>query len=418
MSCSLKNNEKSYAGPMRRYVAFFSEALTLENDQDFFYISALETYEIYYLVNGNPEHLNPRRRDYRGRKCSELLQGLDALYPFCTDYLLKPEDYHIWEYQNPIVEGEYLLKDRLVTYNGRQARMGVAFDVTDPKRKNKILLDSAQQNVFMSWLRILANSKHPSGPENYAYLISSGIHCLCLSPIFSNGSLVGVLEIANLKKGWNALLLLKMLDSSWTTAIQRKLAQEEKDTLTGHLNFEGLKQAVAAMGNQLSGRKYCLWYCNIKKFKFINAVYSYSVGDQLRKYWTDAVVKVTREGETFCRVSADNLAALRWHRDIEELKQRFEAAVQNLASFPPLAEKRFAVELVCGIYLLERSAERLRLSEMLNRASMAKKSVKALTRSQSAFYTEDMRQKELREIALTSPIPAEKFQKKFLGGQL
>ena len=65
--------------------------------------------------------------------------GKDAPRPFCTNHLLKEGEIYTWEFTNPIIGRHYLLKDRLIEWDGRNARMEIAFDTTESENE-KILL--------------------------------------------------------------------------------------------------------------------------------------------------------------------------------------------------------------------------------------------------------------------------------------
>ena len=85
------------------------------------YISDIDTYELLFINNAGRETFQCDERE--GVKCYELIQGRDEPCPFCTSPLLKTDENYTWEYTNPITKRHYLLKDRLVEWEGRPARM-------------------------------------------------------------------------------------------------------------------------------------------------------------------------------------------------------------------------------------------------------------------------------------------------------
>ena len=80
------------------------------------------------------------------------------------------------------------------------------------------------------------------------------------------------------------------------------------------------------------------------------------------------------------------------YRDIAEMETRFWNAAELLGHFEELASKRFRVEVAGGCYLVEDGDAR-GIDDMLDRATMAQKSVKPLGGSRYAFYSEAMRKK-------------------------
>ncbi|GAB7502314.1 putative bifunctional diguanylate cyclase/phosphodiesterase [Bilophila wadsworthia] len=76
---------------------------------------------------------------------------------------------------------------------------------------------------------------------------------------------------------------------------------------------------------------------------------------------------------------------------------RFLRCSDLLTRFEGLANRRFRVEMIAGIYLVERPEDILSIDDMLDRANLAQKSVKHLSGSKYALYSEEMRKRVLYE---------------------
>lgn len=102
--------------------------MILNAENDIFYLSDLETYELYYLNSAgqNLFHMH----DYYGKKCYEVLHGLRKPCPFCTNQYLKQGHFYVWEKQNDHCQRHFLLKDTIVLFQGKKVRMEVAIDIT------------------------------------------------------------------------------------------------------------------------------------------------------------------------------------------------------------------------------------------------------------------------------------------------
>ena len=93
------------------------------------YVSDLVTHELYYL--------NPAGRrltgvyDYQGQKCYKVLQGLDDPCSFCTNDCLKRDSFYIWERDNKLLNGHFILKDKLIPWRNKVARLEIAIDVSE-----------------------------------------------------------------------------------------------------------------------------------------------------------------------------------------------------------------------------------------------------------------------------------------------
>ncbi len=283
----------------------------------------------------------------------------------------------------------------------------------DPGQEPPILITPNAEDLAI-WGEILAGDKQVfirsvadmADKAGQEFLSAAGVDSLCLIPIFVRQKLMGLICLINFTRYIDTLPFLKILAAGMTTAVRRKVLREEKfrvqfnDPLTGYLNFEGFKQEVERILQENPHRKYALCHCDLKNFKFINDVFGYDTGDRLLKYWADFVATNIQPGESFCRISADSFSLLLCYENVTKLEKRFQQLTQYLANFEDLSAKKFSVELVAGIYLMAKANDRLTLGQMLNRATMAQKSVKGLSGSRLAFYTEEMRQKEVAELEL------------------
>lgn len=100
----------------------------MDEYNDLVYVSDPETYELLYL---NRVGCDAFGADYRGKRCYQLLQGRDAPCPFCTNHLLTPDSYYIWERYNEILGRYYFLKDKLMLLDGKYVRLEICTDITD-----------------------------------------------------------------------------------------------------------------------------------------------------------------------------------------------------------------------------------------------------------------------------------------------
>ena len=92
------------------------------------YVSDLVTYDLYYL---NPAG---RRltgiRDYTGQKCYKVLQNRDTPCEFCTNSRLRRDGFYTWEWDNPKFGRRFLLRDKLISWQGKLARLELATDIS------------------------------------------------------------------------------------------------------------------------------------------------------------------------------------------------------------------------------------------------------------------------------------------------
>lgn len=101
------------------------------------YIADVDSYELLYM---NPASLQKyHMTEYTGRHCYEVLQGRDTPCDFCTNSLLKENEFYTWERYNEILGGYFQLRDKLIHYNGKLARFEIATNITALKEQNQQL---------------------------------------------------------------------------------------------------------------------------------------------------------------------------------------------------------------------------------------------------------------------------------------
>ena len=93
------------------------------------YVSDMETYELLYV---NPIALetlgHASLSQVKGRKCYEVIQGRTSPCPFCTNDRICEEEFYEWEFYNPTLKRTFMIKNRVVDWEGRRARLELSHD--------------------------------------------------------------------------------------------------------------------------------------------------------------------------------------------------------------------------------------------------------------------------------------------------
>ena len=122
------------------------------------YVSDLETHELYYLNSAGRRLTGVY--DYHGQKCYKVLQGLDDPCSFCTNDCLRKDRFYIWERDNKLLNGHFILKDKLIPWRNKVARLEIAIDVTEHEmvsRQVQEKLDFAQS--VLACAQVLAEDR-------------------------------------------------------------------------------------------------------------------------------------------------------------------------------------------------------------------------------------------------------------------
>lgn len=129
--------------------------LSLLNEiSELVYVSDPETYELLFVNQTGCQTLH--LENYKHKKCYEVLQGKTSPCEFCTNDRLCDDNFYTWEFTNPSIGRHFLLKDKIIQWRGKTARMEIAFDITErelQKQELKNMLDV--QTLITNCVRML-----------------------------------------------------------------------------------------------------------------------------------------------------------------------------------------------------------------------------------------------------------------------
>ena len=129
--------------------------LSLLNEiSELVYVSDPETYELLFVNQTGCQTLH--LENYKHKKCYEVLQGKTSPCEFCTNDRLCDDNFYTWEFTNPSIGRHFLLKDIIIQWRGKTARMEIAFDITErelQKQELKNMLDV--QTLITNCVRML-----------------------------------------------------------------------------------------------------------------------------------------------------------------------------------------------------------------------------------------------------------------------
>lgn len=106
------------------------------------YVSSLDTYELLYINKIGKKVMGIN--DISHRKCYEVLQEKDSPCEFCTNSILKEDEYYIWENTNTRTNRHFILKDKLIRWEGKPARLEIALDITEKENISKSIAEKLE----------------------------------------------------------------------------------------------------------------------------------------------------------------------------------------------------------------------------------------------------------------------------------
>lgn len=146
----------------REYLDRMSEDLRAPMDDisELMYIVDLENYDLLFLNEAGKQTFGVK--DTAGLKCYRTLHGQEQPCPYCNIIKMEAGETYTWEHTNELNGRHYLLKDRLIHWDGKQARMEIAFDITEAEQEKQnlqIALDA--ELALIDCVRTLYREKDP-----------------------------------------------------------------------------------------------------------------------------------------------------------------------------------------------------------------------------------------------------------------
>ncbi|MGN0150429.1 MAG: EAL domain-containing protein [Clostridia bacterium] len=99
----------------------------LDSFPELVYITDIDTYDILYINTAGKKLFS----EYNGRKCYEVLHGFTAPCDKCPVQYISGKKCHTWKYTNPHTGKTYLFRNNLIDWNGKDAHLCIAFDITE-----------------------------------------------------------------------------------------------------------------------------------------------------------------------------------------------------------------------------------------------------------------------------------------------
>lgn len=131
----------------------------LDEMTELIYVADTETYELLYVNASAKEQF--QLHDIKGVKCYKALQNKEYPCEFCTNARLSYDKMYTWDIYNPILKRNFQLKDKLINYYGRKARMEIAFDITERVRQKEELQNALDaEKLIMDCIKMLQVSRN------------------------------------------------------------------------------------------------------------------------------------------------------------------------------------------------------------------------------------------------------------------
>ncbi len=172
----------------------------------------------------------------------------------------------------------------------------------------------------------------------------------------------------------------------------------DTDVLTNGINYEKFLKDSQSLIENNPDTTFGVFYGDIQNFKYINDTFGYDVGDKILMFISQKI-KETLEGTEglFARISADNYTVIVPYTDKNEFVEPIYSVIDDICWFEDIQTAHYKPDIYVGIYCSGEDDKDLTISEMIDRANMAQKSIKGSSEYHIAFYTEEIRERVIAE---------------------
>jgi diguanylate cyclase (GGDEF)-like protein len=185
---------------------------------------------------------------------------------------------------------------------------------------------------------------------------------------------------------------IRMITTSDVTGFIDRV--NSKDPMTGLLTLSKFE----AEGMRLiaeNEKKYLVIYCDFDKFKNINDEWGYSTGNEILRRFSEKASEFINQDELFCRITADIFVMLLAYQTKEEALKRINTCYNILTKDLHKTFPNINIVMISGIYLLTKEDKILSIA--IDRANVARKTVKGTHKSIYAIYDKSLHEKTVKE---------------------
>lgn len=410
------------------------------------YISDMDTYELLYLNKHSCNTLQASANELIGRKCYEVIQGRTSPCPFCTNSYLKKDDIYEWEFYNKKLKRTFIIKDRMLNWQGRRVRIELSYDMysaeyklakKDQERESilktipagMVRLD-ARDYLTILWcndifLNMIEYTKEQFAEElnnQCGYLFSEDYKRskkLAQDLKESGDNVVFEAKIytrSREERIWTVTLCYISGEDSWDgipsfysigidITKERKQIEKlqhisEKDALTGIYNRAETERQIKKYSEKNLNVMGALFMIDTDNFKQINDTEGHMIGDIVLTEMASGMKKIMRDSDVVGRIGGDEFTI--FMKNISSVKDAEKKAEELLYMFRHLFQKEKSfLKVTCSIGIAIYPKDGTTFKEIYARADKALYQAKNMGKNNYVIYNQDYF-KELEEFDCSS----------------
>lgn len=315
------------------------------------YISDMDTYELLYVNKHGCDTLQMQPEQLIGRKCYEAIQDRKAPCPFCTNRYLKEDETYQWEFYNPNLKRTFMIKNRMLMWKGRRARIELSYDMYSAEyklAKKDQEREAILKTIPAGMVRIDARDLRTILWYNDIYLhmigytreqLETELHnqCTYIHPDDYTRSVMLARDLkvsgentvfearaytrAKEERIWTVTLCYVSGEDSWDGipsyySIGLDITEErrqiealrhiaEKDALTGIFNRAETEKQIMKYITEHQDQMGALFMIDTDNFKQINDTQGHMIGDVVLSEMASGMKKIVRSADIVGRIGGD-----------------------------------------------------------------------------------------------------------------
>lgn len=168
------------------------------------------------------------------------------------------------------------------------------------------------------------------------------------------------------------------------------------DEVTGISNIHKFVKDTEDLFERYAKEEYVMLQFDIDKFKYVNELFGYEVGNELLRLVAKTLQKFKRAGELSARNASDNFVLIMKYTDDNDIIEKINKITGYIKIKAVEIIGKYELHIPWGIYKINKDDPN-DIYELLDRTLIAKKSIKHSYHDTYALFSEEMRNRELKE---------------------
>lgn len=172
------------------------------------------------------------------------------------------------------------------------------------------------------------------------------------------------------------------------------------DTVTGLMSFSQFMEAANNLIQHRGNKKIAVLSWDMNRFRKYNATYGFTLGNQILKLLSDAVLPHLKSGELFSRMHSDHFIMCINFKNLAELTMRIATYRDDVIMINEQCVPNAQIAISCGVYVVTKKDTNI--ASAIDKAELARKSVKKVPGIHNyVIYSLEMEQQQKEKLALS-----------------